>query len=70
MFIIIGCIVVTVAVLGGFTWAGGHVEALIHPSEIVTIGGAALGAMIDKSPTKVLKDLGIDVQTVDFVDWW
>ena len=40
MFVIIGCIVVIGAVLGGFTWAGGHVEALIHPSEIVTIGGA------------------------------
>lgn len=57
MFVIIGCIVVIGAVLGGFTWAGGHVEALIHPSEIVTIGGAALGAMIVMSPTKVLKDL-------------
>lgn len=57
MFIIIGCIVVVGAVLGGFTWAGGHVEALIHPSEIVTIGGAALGAAIIMSPPKVLKDL-------------
>ena len=57
MSIIVGCIVVLGAVLGGFTMAGGHVHALIHPSELVTLGGATLGAMIIMSPTKVLKDL-------------
>ena len=46
MIVIVGAIVVLGAVLAGFTWAGGHVGALIHPSEIVTIGGAALGALI------------------------
>jgi chemotaxis protein MotA len=44
-------------VIGGFTWAGGHVGALIHPSEIVTIGGSALGAMIVMSSKKTLVDL-------------
>lgn len=57
MIVIVGCIVVVAAVLGGFTMAGGHVGALIHPSEIVTIGGAALGALIVSSPKKVLIDL-------------
>jgi chemotaxis protein MotA len=57
MNVIIGCIVVIGAVLAGFTWAGGHVGALIHPSEVVTIGGAALGALIMMSSKKVLKDL-------------
>src|SRR5258708_15208225 len=57
MTIIIGCIVVMGAVLGGFTMAGGHVHSLLHPSELVTIGGATLGAMIVTSPPKVLKDL-------------
>lgn len=57
MLVIIGFIVVIGAVLGGFTMAGGHVGALIHPSEIVTIGGAALGALIVMCPMKVLKDL-------------
>jgi chemotaxis protein MotA len=37
--------------------AGGHMMALVHPSEIVTIGGAALGAMVLMTPTKVLIDL-------------
>lgn len=57
MIIIVGCIVVLGAVLAGFSWAGGHVGALIHPSELLVIGGAALGAMLVMSPKKVLKDL-------------
>jgi chemotaxis protein MotA len=57
MIVIVGCIVVIASVLGGFTIAGGHIHALIHPSELLTIGGAALGAMIIMSPGKVLKDL-------------
>lgn len=57
MIVIIGCIVVLAAVLTGFSMAGGEVLALYHPSEIVTIGGAALGALIVMSPIKVLKDL-------------
>ncbi len=57
MIVIVGCIVVLGAVLAGFTWAGGQVGALIHPSELLVIGGAALGALIVMSPKKVLKDL-------------
>jgi chemotaxis protein MotA len=57
MIVIVGIIVVLGAVLGGFTIAGGQVAALIHPSELLTIGGAALGAMIVMSPKKVLVDL-------------
>jgi chemotaxis protein MotA len=57
MIVIIGCIVVLGGVLTGFSMAGGHIGALIHPSEIITIGGAALGAAIVMSPKKVLIDL-------------
>lgn len=57
MIVIVGCIVVIACVLGGFTISGGHVGALIHPAEILTIGGATVGAMIVMSPGKVLKDL-------------
>ena len=57
MAVIIGCIVVLSTVLAGFMMAGGHVGALIHPSEFVTIGGASFGALIIMSPGKVLKDL-------------
>jgi chemotaxis protein MotA len=57
MVVIGGCIFVVAAVLTGFMMAGGHIEALIHPSELVTIGGASLGAMIIMSPKKVMMDL-------------
>jgi len=57
MIVIVGFVVVLGAVLAGFTMAGGHIGALIHPSEFLTIGGAALGALILMSPAKVLKDM-------------
>jgi chemotaxis protein MotA len=57
MLVIVGFIVVIGSVLGGFTMAGGQIPALIHPSELVTIGGAAMGALIVMSPPKVLKGL-------------
>jgi chemotaxis protein MotA len=57
MLVIVGLIVVTGSVLGGFVMAGGHVGALVQPSELVTIGGASLGALIVMSPKKVLIDL-------------
>jgi chemotaxis protein MotA len=57
MIVIVGCLVVLGAVIGGFLWAGGSVGALIHPSELLTIGGCALGALILMSPKKVLMDL-------------
>ena len=57
MIVVVGCIVVIGAVLAGFTWSGGHIGALIHPAEIVTIGGASMGALIMMSPKKVLVDL-------------
>ena len=44
MIVILGFIVVIGAVLGGFSLAGWHAGALVNPSEIVTIGGASLGA--------------------------
>ncbi|MGA2799699.1 MAG: flagellar motor stator protein MotA [Thermoguttaceae bacterium] len=57
MLVIAGFIVVLGAVLGGFAMAGGQVLSLIHPSEFLTIGGAAIGALIVMSPKKVLVDL-------------
>jgi chemotaxis protein MotA len=56
MLVIVGIVVVMACVLGGFMLSGGHVGALIHPAEILTIGGAALGAAIVMSPKKVLID--------------
>jgi len=57
MIIAIGFIVVIVSVLGGFIMGGGNVYALMHPNELVIIGGGAMGALVVMSPRKVLKDL-------------
>ncbi|MFO1488106.1 MAG: flagellar motor stator protein MotA [Verrucomicrobiota bacterium] len=57
MIIIIGAILVTGCVIGGFMMGGGHVGALWQPSELVVICGGALGAMVIMSPKKVLIDL-------------
>src|SRR5262245_18658587 len=64
MIVIVGMICVLVAVLVGFTMAGGNIAALIHPSELITIGGAALGALIIMSPKRVLIDLARGVVQV------
>lgn len=57
MIIIFGALIVLGSVMGGFLMAGGHFGALLHLSELIIIGGAALGAIIIMSPRKVLIDL-------------
>lgn len=57
MIIIIGSVIVTLCVIGGFMMGGGHVGALWHPNELIIIGGGALGALIIMSPRKVLVDM-------------
>ncbi|MBA1273519.1 flagellar motor stator protein MotA [Stutzerimonas azotifigens] len=47
---IIGIIVVFASVLGGFVLSGGKIGALIHPFEIMIIGGAALGGFLQANP--------------------
>lgn len=55
MFVIVGYIIVLGAVLGGFILAGGHVHSLIQPTELLTIGGAAIGSFLVANPPKVIK---------------
>jgi len=44
MFVIIGYAVILGAVLGGFALAGGHLGSLLQPTELIMIGGSAVGA--------------------------
>jgi chemotaxis protein MotA len=55
MLQIIGSVVVVGCVLGGFVLEGGHLLALWHPTEILIIVGAALGAFMTSNPPKVSK---------------
>lgn len=57
MFIFIGCIVVLGGVIGGFVLHGGQLLALNQPSELLIIGGAALGALLIASPMGVIKKI-------------
>ena len=55
MIQIVGSVVVLVSVLGGFLLEGGHLLALWHPTEILIIVGAALGAFMTSNPPKISK---------------
>lgn len=55
MLVILGSLVVTGCVLGGFMMVGGNPASLWHPNEFVVIIGAAVGALIIMSPAPVLK---------------
>lgn len=46
MFVGIGYLIILGSVLGGFIAAGGHVEALLQPLEVLMIAGAAIGAFV------------------------
>ena len=61
MFLIIGSLVVLLSVGLGFVLEGGHLLALWHPTEILIIVGAALGAFITSNPMKVVKAAGAGV---------
>jgi chemotaxis protein MotA len=52
---IIGLIIVFASVLGGFAMAGGPFGVLVQPSELVVIGGAAIGTLVISAPGKVGK---------------
>ncbi len=59
MFVIIGYVDIVGSVLGGFILAGGHVHSLIQPTELLIIGGAALGAFfVSNSPKAIKATLG------------
>jgi chemotaxis protein MotA len=54
MFVIIGWIVVTVAVVLPFALHGGHLAVLWQPGELATIAGAAAGAFVVSTPKKMI----------------
>ncbi len=62
MLTIVGFIVVTGAVIGGYIMAGGHLMVLFQPAEFIIIGGAAIGALLITASPSALK--GIIKQTM------
>ena len=64
MFVIIGLIIVTAAVLGGYAGAGGHLEILVQPFEFVIIFGAGFGAMLCSTGMATLKKMGASMARI------
>lgn len=55
MLALIGFVIVLGAVLGGFMLDKGPLLVLFQPSEIIIIGGAALGTLLVANPIRVIK---------------
>ena len=55
MLVIVGFVVVTFSVIGGFLLEGGHMHVLIQPIELLIIGGAAAGSLLISSPLPLVK---------------
>lgn len=58
MFFIIGFILVSASVIGGYAAAGGHLDVLWQPLEFVIIFGAMIGGFIIASPKQVIGGVG------------
>jgi chemotaxis protein MotA len=61
MLLIVGAVVVVVSVVAGFVMAGGNLLLLWHPTEIIIICGAAVGAFVISNPMKVVKACGANI---------
>lgn len=61
MLAIIGALIVTASVVGGYLLEGGHMEVLFQPIELLIIGGAAAGSLIISSPPSLLKAIAHQV---------
>jgi chemotaxis protein MotA len=55
MLLIVGALIVLASVAGGYLMHGGDLLALNQPSELLIIGGAALGSLVISTPLPLLK---------------
>ena len=61
MFVIVGLVVVFGAIIGGFLMEKGKLLVLMQPSELVIIGGAAIGILLVSNPVRVIKKIGTNL---------
>jgi len=61
MFAIIGIVIVFGAVIGGFLMEKGPIMVLMQPSEMIIIGGAALGTLLVANPLYLIKKIISDL---------
>jgi chemotaxis protein MotA len=61
---IIGILVVFACVVAGYLLEKGQIAVLLQPSELLIIGGAAVGTVLTANPMHVLKDIAAGLVTV------
>jgi chemotaxis protein MotA len=64
MIAIIGMIIVSSCVIGGYLIHNGNLAVIFQPVELLIIGGAAIGAFVIASPMKVIKATGGSVARI------
>ena len=64
MIAIIGFVIVSAAVIGGYLLECGNLSVIFQPVEILIIGGAAIGGFIIASPMKVIKATGSSIARI------
>lgn len=57
MIALIGFVIVTACVIGGYLLEGGNLSVLFQPVELLIICGAAAGAFVIASPMRVIKSV-------------
>ncbi|PJC86424.1 flagellar motor stator protein MotA [Vibrio sp. HA2012] len=60
----IGIFIIIICVFGGYLWAGGNLNAIWQPAEMLIITGAAIGSVIIGNPPHVLKEMRKQLKTV------
>jgi chemotaxis protein MotA len=57
MFVIVGWLIILVCVFGVYIFHGGNIMVILHalPFELITIGGATIGAFLANNQMKVVK---------------
>lgn len=58
MLAIVGTIIVIISVFGGFALAGGHLQVLFQPIELLIIGGAGVGSLVISGSPALFKQIG------------
>ena len=58
MLVMVGCVVVAIAVVGGYAIPGGHLAVLWQPFEFMIILGAAVGALLISNTKTILSGVG------------
>ncbi|QLE87575.1 MULTISPECIES: flagellar motor stator protein MotA [Shewanella] len=58
----VGLFIILISVFGGYVWAGGSLNSLWQPAEIVIIFGAGFGALIIANPKAVLVEMRLQLK--------